>query len=651
MLHIGVDYYPEHWPREMWPDDIAKMKAAGVTTVRIAEFTWGKLEPREGEFDFAWLDEIVRLLGEAGMEIILGTPTNCAPLWMYRKYPDTLQAERDGTPTATGIRGHRCMESPRFRQFAERILAEMARRYGQNPYVIAWQLDNEPDANHCNCPACTAKFRDYLRKKYKTTDAMNAAWGTDVWSGEITDWEQITTPLGPLYSPDWLNPGYMLDYERFAAESTSNYLQFQREILRRYIPQDILITTNACFCAHTIDFAQTFKNLDVVSYDNYPEPRLTEQMDDEEALWSTAPALDLMRGVKQQNFWIVEQLSGPKGCWGPMSPTPRPGMIEGYGLQDIAHGADMVLQFRWRSAARGAEMFWHGLLDPGNVPNRRFREFESLCRRVKELDWLGGTSVQSDVAILYGDTQKKAFELQSQSPSFSYWRELSAWHEAFTSLGAGIDVIDETAPLGKYRAVVVPAHFVTNPVTVKNLTAFVQNGGTALITCRSGVKDSANGCVDRPLPGAFAELCGVTVAEYDPIGEQDVMVEMNGETLPTTVWCDLLQLTSAETIANYASEFYAGTPAVTQNAFGQGTAFYVGSCPRRALRRKVAETVLTRAKLPCCDLPRGVQRTVRSGPKAAARFVFNENEKTQTFVLDGEKMTLQPFEMRIDRLR
>jgi len=178
MLHIGADYYPEHWPQELWPDDIANMKAAGVTTVRIAEFAWGKLELHEGEFDFGWLDKIVRLLGEAGLEIILGTPTNCAPVWLYRKYPDTLQVERDGRPTATGIRGHRCMESPRFRQYAARIITELARRYGQNPHIIAWQLDNEPEANHCNCPACTAKFRAYLREKYKTLDAMNAAWGT-----------------------------------------------------------------------------------------------------------------------------------------------------------------------------------------------------------------------------------------------------------------------------------------------------------------------------------------------------------------------------------------------------------------------------------------------------------------------------------------
>ena len=646
MLHIGVDYYPEHWLQTMWQDDIDKMKAAGVTTVRIAEFTWGLLEPSEGLFDFGWLDEIIRMLGDAGLEIILGTPTNCAPLWMYRKYPDTLQCEKDGKPTFTGIRGHRCYESPRFRWYAARILEKMAQRYASDPHVIAWQLDNEPDANHCNCPVCTSKFQAFLSEKYGTLQAMNKAWGTDVWSGEYNSWEDITTPLGPLYSPNWLNPGYLLDYERFAAQSTANYIRWQKDILRRFVPDDVPITTNACFCAHTIDFSKTFAPLDVVSYDNYPEVRIPQ---DEEVMYSTAPALDLMRGVKQQNFWIMEQLSGPKGCWGPMSETTRPGMIEGYGLQDIAHGADMVLQFRWRSAARGAEMYWHGLIDQSNVPGRRFEEFTRLCARIKELDWLEGTTLHSDVAILYGADQLAAFDIQTQSPGLTYWPQLRAWHEAFTACGVNIDIVDEAAPLDGYKVVVVPCHFITNPATVQHIEQFAKAGGTVLITTRSGVKDDANGCVMKPLPGAFAELCGATVSEYDPIGERTVPVRMGDNVLPANLWADLLNPTTAEVIAWYDGEFYKDTPAVTCNAFGAGTVYYVGTCGKRTLRLALAKAALHTAGLPVHELPRGVQLTTRESDTVKARFLFNENEMPQTFELEGESISLNPFEMRIDK--
>ena len=647
MIHIGVDYYPEHWPREMWPDDIAKMKAAGVTTVRIAEFTWGLMEPHEGEFHFDWLDDIVRQLGDAGLEIILGTPTNCAPLWMYRDYPDTLQCEKDGNPTFTGIRGHRCYESPRFRKYAARIIGEMTKRYANDPHVIAWQIDNEPDANHCNCPECTAKFRAFLQNKYKSLDEMNHAWGTDVWSGEITRWQDITTPKGPLYSPNWLNPGYLLDYERFAAKSTADYVRWQYTLLRQAVPETVSITTNACFCGHTIDFRQTFAPLDLVSYDNYPEVRIPE---DEEAVYSTAPALDLMRGVKQKNFWIMEQLSGPKGCWGPMSETTRPGMIEGYGLQDVAHGADMVLQFRWRSAARGAEMYWHGLIDQSNVPGRRFAEFEKLCARVKELDWLEGTTPRAEVAILYGAEQLDAFGIQTQSPGLDYWPQLRAWHEAFTSYGVNVDVIDEAVPLDRYRVVVVPCHFITNEKTVAHINAFVRAGGTAVITNRSGVKDAANGCVMQALPGAFADVCGVTVREYDPIGERTVRVRMGESACEGNLWADLLTPSTAETIAVYDSEFYKGTPAITCNACGSGHAYYMGVCGKRALRRAVAKDVLETADVAHTELPRGVQMTTRESDTVKARFLFNENETARTFSVNGEAITLNPFEMRIDKI-
>lgn len=647
MLRIGVDYYPEHWARTWWEKDIALMKETGVTTVRIAEFTWGLLEPSEGVFDFAWLDEIIELLGRAGLEIILGTPTNCPPLWMLRSYPATLQVERSGQPTATGIRGHRCMTSPLFRRYAARIIGEMTRRYAENPHVIAWQIDNELEANHCCCPACTAKFRSWLQKKHRTLGALNHAWGTDVWSGEISEWEEITPPLGAQYQYSWLNPGYLLDYERFAADSTADYAAFQTGVLRRRVPAGIPITTNTCFCAHTMDFHKLFAPLEVVSYDNYPENRIPT---DPEQVYTTAAALDLMRGVKRQNFWVMEQLSGPKGAWCPITPTTRPGMIEGYGLQDIAHGADMVLQFRWRTATRGAEMFWHGLIDQSGVPGRRFAEFASLCARAKTLDWLEGTTVRSEVAILYGAEQARALETQQQTPGFDYWQQIRRWQAAFGSLGVNTDVIDEAAPLAGYRVVVVPCHYVVNPATLQNLCAFAEQGGTVLLTARSGVKDGDNAALMQPLPPAFAALCGCEVSEYDPT-DRPVPLLMAGQRYDALLWCDLLRLHTAEALAVYDAEFYKGTPAIAKNHYGQGLAYYIGTCGSRPLLKALAAEALQSCQVPySSDLPAGVQLTTRESDTVCARFLFNESETPQTFTLDGAPLTLAPFEMKIDRL-
>ena len=650
MIRIGVDYYPEHWPESGWAADIRRMKDAGVTTVRIAEFAWGLLEPAEGCFNFDWLDRIVAMLGKAGIEIILGTPTNCAPLWLYRSYPETLAVERDGSRTATGLRGHRCIESPLFRKYAARIIGEMTRRYAANPHVVAWQIDNELGENHCCCPVCAAKFRAFLRRKYGTLDALNHAWGADVWSGQISDWEQITPPLGQMYSYNWYNPGYLLDFHRWAAKSTADYVRFQVEELRRVVPTDVPITTNACFSQHTIDFHQTFAPLDVASYDNYPE---TVYPQDKEAVYTTAAALDLMRGAKRKNFWIMEQLSGPFGCWSPMQPTPRPGQIEGYGLQCIAHGADMVLFWRWHAAAKGAETFCQGLLDHSGAPGRRFQEFVRLCRRVKELQWLDGTQVKSPVAILYGAEQLDAFAIQTQSEGFDYWDQIKRWQAAFGSLGVNTDIIHQAEDLSGYRVVVVPGHFVTDVRTVRNLTQFALHGGTVLLAPRTGVKDQDNGCVDSPLPGAFAPMAGCIVQEYDPIGRRAVDIDWDGTRFHAELWCDVLQPTAGEALAVYASEFYAGQAAIVRNRYGDGTVFAVGACGHMSLLRRIAAAALQSRQVPyTSSLPRGVQLTTRESRdgRVKARFLFNETDKTQTFCLDGQSITLAPCEMKIDRL-
>ena len=646
MIKIGIDYYPEQWDRALWEEDAVRMKELGAHVIRLGEFAWSRMEPKDGIFDFAWLDEAIEIISRQGMQVILGTPTNCAPLWLYQEHSDTIQWGRDGKPTDLGLRGHRCMVSPTFRQYAGRIVEVMAQRYAGRPEVFGWQLDNELENNRCTCPACRSAFRDWLRKKYGTTAALNRAWGNMVWSGEVSDWEQIQPLLAPDCLPRWHNPAYLLDYERFGAECTADYVRFQSDIIHRYDPQAV-VTTNACIPAYMPDFHQEFAGLDVAAYDDYPPVRLPE---DPEELYSNAFVLDFVRGFKQKNFWILEQFAGHMGCWPPISPTPEPEMLSGYALQAVAHGADLLSFFRWRTACTGAEMFCHGILDHANVPNRRLRELEELFRRLEQLPGLGDTTLCSPAAILYAAEQEFALKNQTQSEDFAYWTQLRLFHEACVGLGVNVDVIHEDAPLDGYQVVMVPTHFVTNPDLASRLEDFACRGGTVVITNRSGVQDKNGNCIlGQELPTVFRDLCGCHVTEYDPIGPVKQTVTLaKGGTYQITSWCDLLELDTAQAWARYQGRFYSGVPAIAKNRFGEGTAYYVGTVGEKALYRTLLIEVFREQALPLLEtLPQGVEVTTRSGESGTYQFFFNNTIHGQNFQLKGERVHLRPLEMKI----
>lgn len=644
MIKIGIDYYPEHWERSLWEEDVERMQALGVHVVRLAEFAWSRMEPRDGEFDFGWLDDAIEVLSRHGMKVILGTPTNSAPRWLYHEHPDTIRWGKDGKPTGLGIRGHRCTYSPTYRKYAGRIVEEMAKRYAGKPEVAGWQIDNELDSNHCACPACRQGFRDFLRKKYGTLDALNRAWGTDVWSGEYSDWDQIETLTAPDCLPDWYNPAWLLDYERFAVWCTADYIAAQCDIIRRYDP-DAVITTNSCFPADMPDFHQQSVSLTVAGYDNYPPLRLSA---DPDALESNAFALDFVRGFKRKNFWILEQLGGPMGCWGPISPAMKPGMLEGYALQAVSHGADLLSFFRWRTSRTGAEMFCHGLLDHSNADNRRLRELDTLCRRLERLPELG--EVHSECAMLYSAEQEFSFKNQRQSEGFDYWTQLRLFHGACMELGVNLDVVHEDTPLDSYKVVIVPCHFVVNPGLAGRLEAFAAAGGTVVLTNRSGVKDKNGNCiVGDALPTVFRKLCGCHVTEYDPIGPVEQRISTaRGGSYRITSWCDLLALDTAAPWARYQGRFYAGVPAVTCNQFGKGQAYYIGTVGEKSFYRTLLLEIFRDQQLEVLDtLPRGVESTVRSSKGGRYRFFFNNTMHSQRILLNGERVQMSPFEMKI----
>ncbi len=448
-------------------------------------------------------------------------------------------------------------------------------------------------------------------------------------------------------------------------------MEFQRKLIHD-MDSKALITTNNWLCENMPDFYDMFEKLDFVSYDNYPATLLPE---DNESLYSHAFHLDLMRGIKEKNFWIMEQLSGPLGGWAPMSQTLQPGMLKGYSLQAIAHGADTVVHFRWRTAVSGAEMFWHGLIDQSNVPGRRFEEFQELCRTVDEWRELEGSTPESQVAIIYGSDQEYAFKIQPQVEGMHYFTQLKAYHDAFASLGIGVDIVDARSDLSKYKVVVAPTLFVTDREMVDKLDAYAKRGGRLVLTNRSGVKDDNNRCIMSPLPTVFADMAGVHVEEYDAIGKrwqklhisqaawllQDkrMWAERQGDELACQLWCDILESDGAEVLARYGENFYEGRAAITANQYGAGEVYYVGTVMNRCGMVSLMSEIIRKAGISHIEnLPFGVEHTVRRKGKDRWHFLFNNTSSNQEFEMRwrlpagmrnnyDEAICLLPFEMKM----
>jgi beta-galactosidase len=631
-MMVGVDYYPEHWDESMWSVDAQRMRASHISMVRLAEFAWSRLEPSLGQYDFAWLDRAIDTLGAQGLKIVLGTPTATPPNWLVEQCPDVLPVDAKGQVMQPGVRWHRCYNSPSLNLYGEAIIGRMAKHYAKHPAVIGWQTDNEMVANDCHCDNCTFGFRNWVARKYGTLEELNRAWGTVVWSGEYSNWSQLKTPLGG--SPH-LNPSMLLDFQRFSSDSVAAFNKRQADLLRKHCP-DHFVTHNVWGYPVTSDYYQLFESMDFASVDYYPA---TDLKNDAKAnIYLGALTHDLTRGIKQANFWVMEQLSGTPGCWHPMSRTPRPGMIRAHAWQSVSRGADVIVHFRWRSARVGAEQFWHGLHDHHGQPGRRYQEFLQFSTEFTELaPLLQGTTVRNEVALLFSHEQLNALRIQPQSDGFDYLANFKQLHKAFLRMGVGTDVLNWTHDeLSSYRLIVAPSMYLESAAVVQRLHSFVTGGGILVLTPRTGVKNLDNVCQTLRLPGLLSTMAGVEVDEYDPVG-RDVqrVVGEQGLNCGAHQWCDVLQPTSAMAVAHYDSEFFAGRVAITRNMLGQGEVYYMGTVLDDAGTQHFFRTLAERVGLAFTDnLPEGIELSRREGNGKRLLFVLNLSAHDYEFKLN-----------------
>ncbi len=637
MTHYGADYYPEHWPEERWPIDARLMQEAGFDVVRMAEFAWSRLEPAPGRTDFAWLDRAIDLLGAHGIQTIIGTPTASPPPWLMAMHPDAYRVGEDGRRATFGNRQEHCQAHPGYRERTRAIVAALAEHYGGNPHVLAWQIDNEFGAR-CYCDVCAGRFRDWLRARYGSLEALNRAWGTVFWSHVYTDWSQVPLPLATGGSP---NPGLALDYRRFVSDLYVEYCRLQIAEIRRFDPQRPITHNFMGFGYEGLNYYDLAAPLDLVAWDNYPR-----------GFWSPSATVDpaplalghdAMRGLKGQSFWVMEEQAGPSG-WETVSPAPRPGEIRLWAYQALAHGADAIVYFRWRSCRFGTEEYWHGILDHDGTPRRRYEEVKQMGAELARLESaLDGSTVQAQVALIDCYDSRFAFQVQRNHPEFSYAQHAQDLYRALHRRNVAVDVVAPTADLSPYGLVVAPALYIVPPAVAANLQRYVEGGGCLLLTARSGVKEATNTVVDLPLPGLLAGLCGVEVVEYDPLPPGatrplELLIPTGGEGEPqATIWCDVLAPRGAQVVARYAGGYYAGQPAVTCHHRGDGLAVYAGTMGNGALLQELVDWLLDEAGIEgALETPPGVEAAVRQAGDERLVFLLNHADEPRTVPLDRD---------------
>jgi len=662
-MYLGVCYYPELWPEERWAKDAVLMREAGLNVARLAEFAWAKLEPEEGTYDFTWLDRVIDLLSQSEISVVLGTPTASPPSWLTHKHPSILPVDQNKMVRNPGSRRHYCANNPIYQDYSRRIVEAMADHYRNISSVIGWQVDNEfggHNSARCYCDICAQRFREWLMDRYQSLDNLNEAWGTSFWSHTYTAWEQV--PL-PWKTPGRHNPSLLLDFYRFSSDSVVAYQQLQIDILRRVAPHQFITHNMVALQFDQIDYCDLARTLDFVSLDIYDFPGIT------------TPAIrafnhDLMQGLKGKNYWVMEQQCAQDSVR-PYNPTLSPGEVRLRSYQDIAHGADGVVYFQWRSARSGPEQYEGGLLTHAGEPTRAYQEIKRVGDDLKSLAaMVEDAKPSAEVGMFFSCENLWALELPPHNQQLtgidgicSYYID---YYEVLYDLNVPVAFLHPEMDLSAYPLIIAPSLILVDDDIASTLCNYVDNGGTLLLTIRSGVKSWNNLVTDKPLPGALRELVGMHITEFDsltPDSANAVVIvhpELQGNEFPVRIWCEIVEPETARVVAKYVHGYYAGKAAITINEYGKGHAVYIGTVGAKELYREVLKWLLIKAGVrSILETPPGVEACVRLGGSMALLFLLNYTTQVQRVELDeryadaianfvvGDTIDLQPREVRV----
>lgn len=653
-MTLGTCYYPEHWDKGLWAEDLDRMKEIGISTIRIGEFAWSKIEPEEGRFTFDFFDEFLDLCDEKGMKVIFGTPTATPPAWLTEKYPEVLNCDRDGRPYFHGGRRHYTYNSLIYQYLSARIAEQAASHYASHPAIVGWQIDNELNCeiSEFYSKADSDAFRLWARDKYGTLDVLNEAWGTTFWNQTYTAWDQIYVPRPG--NPGGVNPHVYLDYYRFISDSAIRFCKMQVDIIRRYKKPGDFVTTNGKF-GNLDNHRMAREQLDIFTYDSYPN--FAHGVDDTarpnllDRHWSKN--LTEVRSICP-HFGIMEQQAGA-GSWvsRTMAPSPRPGQMSLWAMMSVAHGADYISFFRWRTCVMGTEIYWHGILDYDNRDNRRVAELKDFYRKLKSLDPVCGAKYTAAFGLLkdYDNDWDTNVDVWHRRFLDNSEEEIFVASEVNHTPYNIIDLRDDSfvEDLAPYPVLFYPHPTLINEARVAVLRAYVEQGGTLILGCRSGYKDMTGRCVMMPQPGLLQAITGSDVTDFTFTSpeEEPVWADWDGQKLETPIFNDILTpLEGTKVLASYANNYYAGAAALTERRVGKGRVLHLGSTfSRENMRQLLAYTGVLEPFAGLVDAPETVEVIQRE--KDGRRFLFLLNylpqaeeitlKQTGTLLYTGEK--------------
>ncbi len=646
----GADYNPEQWPESVWLEDMRLMKVAHVNMVTINVFSWTLLEPAPGAYSFGQLDCIMDMLAEHGIAADLATATATPPTWMSRMYPDMWPVTRDGKRLSYGSRQHYCPNSLDYRRKASALVRGLAERYRKHPALAMWHVNNEygDHVRACYCDQCAIAFRTWLKARYKTLDALNYAWSTSFWSQHYYDWEDI---IPPRLTPAGNNPGQVLDYQHFMSESLLECYQLEANILREVTPA-ITITTNFIVSFKQTDYFHWARYIDIISFDIYPK-NITPS-------WENAFRHDLMRSLKNgQPHLVMEQTPGQLN-WMAQNPHKRPGRIRLQSWQAVAHGADGVLYFQWRQSQGGAEKF-HSAIVPheGSEHGRIFQQAAQLGAELERIaPDVVGSRIYAQVAIIMDWQNWWAVEyLPGPSDRLRYLEQIKLWYRALHRLNIAIDIVTPEHDLSQYRVVIAPLLYMLKPGVAQNLECYVAAGGSLLTTFFSGIVDVHDRVVLGDYPGELRKLLGIYVEEFDPWTEEmsNAVIIPDGPLqgkYACDLWGEVVHLEGARALGVFASDYYASSPALTANHYGEGMAYYIATQASDELASKLAQMLCQQAGVESLmEVGEGLEVTRRTHSDGRnVYFILNHNDsparvtlplRTFTSLLDGSELSGQ----------
>jgi beta-galactosidase len=605
-LHLGASYYPEHWPEERWPEDIRLMREAGFTVARLGEFAWSSMEPAAGDFRLDWLERAISQLGAAGIATVLGTPTAGPPAWLTAQYPDMLAVDEYGRRAQHGNRCHYCVNSPEFHTASERIVKAMAKRFGRNPYVIGWQFDNEFH-RVCYCDHCRKLFQDFLRERYSTLEALNERWSTAYWSQTYSAWEQIPLPIGPH------NPGLMLEFKHFITASYRKFQKLQVDTLRPNIPDWVWVTHNFMRWFDGYDHYSMSEDLDIAAWDWYVGMGHHDYL-------SSGVLHDQVRGFKRKNFWLIETQPGSIN-WKPINTTLDRGETRAMAFHAVAHGADAVVYWQWRSALGGQEQMHGTLVDQAGRPRPFYAEARQLGQDFAAISpLLAGSEVKASVAMLSDYDSLWTIQWQPHHRDFDYVEHFTHYYRPLAALNVPVDVISgrqlDVKMLAEYKLVIAPALMFQDEAMVAALKEYVSGGGHLVLTIRSGMKDAYNALLPLRQPGGLSEMAGVEVDDFYAL-QEPVPVLANWFEGHSKLWAEGLLLTGkpeARVIARYkkSNGWLDGQVAISVNSYGKGLIYYVGTYLDEASQQELVKRLLKTAKVTTIATPDGVEISART---------------------------------------